>query len=69
MTPIVAIIGALGIALTIYIGYRASLSDRKLFSISLLALFGGLLFESFRLSRNWKTVIAIFFWLLFVQPT
>lgn len=61
LTPIVAIIGALGIALTIYIGYRASLSDRKLFSISLLALFGGLLFESFRLSRNWKTVIAIFF--------
>jgi hypothetical protein len=60
LLPIVAIICALGIALTIYIGYRASLSDRKLFSISLLALFGGLLFESFRVSNSWKTVIAIF---------
>jgi hypothetical protein len=60
LTPIVAIIGALGSALTIYIGYRASLSDRKLFSISLLALFGGLLFESFRVSDSWKTVITIF---------
>ena len=58
LTPIVAIIGALGIALTIYIGYRASLSDRKLFSISLLALFGGLLFESFRLS-DWFAISLI----------
>jgi hypothetical protein len=60
LTPIVAIIGAIGVALTIYIAYRTSLSDRKLFSISLLALFGGLLFESFRVSENWKAVIAIF---------
>lgn len=61
LTPIIVIICVLGLALTIYIAYRASLSDRKLFSISLLALFGGLLFESFRVSNSWKTVIAIFF--------
>lgn len=60
LTPVVAIIGIIGLALTIYIAYRTSLSDRKLFSISLLALFGGLLFESFRVSDSWKTVIAIF---------
>lgn len=60
LTPIIAIIGVIGFALTIYIAYRTSLSDRKLFSISLLALFGGLLFESFRVSNNWKTVTAIF---------
>lgn len=59
LTPVVAIIGILGLALTIYIAYRSSLSDRKLFSVSLLALFGGLLFESFRVSDK-KTVIAIF---------
>ena len=50
----------LGIALTIYIGYRASISDRKLFSVSLIALFAGLLFESIRVSGSWKTVIGIF---------
>ena len=60
LTPIIAIIGVIGVALTIYIAYRTSLSDRKLFSISLLALFGGLLFESFRVSDNWKTLTAIF---------
>lgn len=60
LTPVVAIVGVLGLALTIYIAYRTSMSDRKLFSISLLALFGGLLFESFRVSDNWKTVIVIF---------
>jgi hypothetical protein len=60
LTPVVAIIGVIGLALTIYITYRTSLSDRKLFSISLLALFGGLLFESFRVSDNRKSVIAIF---------
>jgi hypothetical protein len=60
LTPVVAIIGIIGLTLTIYIAYRTSLSDRKLFSISLLALFGGLLFESFRISDSWKTVIAIF---------
>jgi hypothetical protein len=46
--------------LTIYIGYRTSLSNRKLFSVSLLALFAGLLYESFRISENWKIVVAIF---------
>lgn len=46
--------------LTIYIGYRALISERKLFSISLLALFSGLLFESFRITNNWKDVIYKF---------
>src|SRR5690606_39022083 len=60
LIPLIAIICVLALVLTIYIAYRASFSDRKLFSISLLALFGGLLFESFRISNSWKTVIAIF---------
>lgn len=58
--PIVIVVGLIGLLLTLYIGYRASISDRKLFSVSLLALFGGLLFESFRVSDNWKTVLSIF---------
>lgn len=60
LTPFVIIAGLLGLTLTIYIGYRASISDRKLFSVSLIALFGGLLFESFKVSDNWKTVVGIF---------
>lgn len=58
--PIVIVIGIIGLLLTLYIGYRASISDRKLFSISLLALFAGLLFESIRVSGSWKTVAGIF---------
>ncbi len=60
LTPVIVVIGILGLALTIYIAYRTSLSNRKLFSISLLALFCGILFESFRVSNSWKTVMAIF---------
>lgn len=60
LTPIVVILGIVGLALTIYIGYRTSLSNRKLFSVSILALFAGLLYESFRVSDKWKTVVAIF---------
>ena len=60
LTPYLIIAGVLGLALTVYIGYRASISDRKLFSISLIALFAGLLFESIRVSGSWKTVAGIF---------
>jgi hypothetical protein len=60
LTPIVIVVGVIGILITLYIGYRASISDRKLFSVSLLALFAGLLFESIRVSGSWKTVAGIF---------
>jgi hypothetical protein len=60
LTPYLIIAGLLGLALTVYIGYRASISDRKIFSISLIALFAGLLFESIRVSGSWKTVAGIF---------
>lgn len=60
LTPFIIVLGLIGLLLTFYIGYRASVSDRKLFSISLLALFAGLLFESFRVSDNWKTILSIF---------
>ena len=58
--PIVIVVGVIGLLLTLYIGYRATISDKKLFSISLLALFSGLLFESIRVSGSWKTVAGIF---------
>jgi predicted outer membrane lipoprotein len=60
LTPIIILLGIVSFILTIYIGYRTSLIERKLFSVSLLALFAGLIFESFRVSDSWKMVVHIF---------
>lgn len=60
LTPFAIILAIVGLLLTIYIGYRAYNSDRNLFSISLVAVFAGLFFESFRISKNWKDVIYTF---------
>lgn len=54
-------LGAIGLVLTIYIGYSTSISEQKIFSISLLALFAGLLFESFLVSDKWENVVYTFF--------
>lgn len=56
----VIIIGVIGLLFTIYLAYRASIYDKKLFSGSIIALFAGLLFESFRVSKSWKTIIFVF---------
>jgi hypothetical protein len=60
LMPIAITIGFIGLALTLYIAYRASISDRKLFSVSIIAMFAGLLYESYRVSDSWKNVVAIF---------
>lgn len=59
LTPYIIIAGIIGLVLTVYILYRASVSDKTLFNISLLALFAGLLFESFRVSDNKWSVFGI----------
>ncbi|QIL76874.1 hypothetical protein [Hymenobacter sp. HDW8] len=61
----IIVAAVLGTVLTGYIAYRASLSEQKFFSLSLLALFTGLLFESFRITNNWKHVIYKFIWSYF----
>jgi hypothetical protein len=60
LTPLLIVAGVIGIFLSIYIAYRASISEQKLFSISLTTLIAGLLFESIRVSGSWKTVAGIF---------
>ncbi|WP_132051887.1 hypothetical protein [Pseudocnuella soli] len=60
LMPYLIIAALIGLTLTFYIGYRASISDRQLFSVGLLALIAGLMFETFRVSDNWKLVILIF---------
>ncbi|WP_316839084.1 hypothetical protein [Pedobacter gandavensis] len=53
-------LGIIAVVLTFYIAYISSLSERKLFSLSLVALFAGLLFESFRITDKWKNVVYKF---------
>ncbi len=57
---LITIAGIAGALLTCYIAYRASISDRKLFSVSILALFAGLLFESLRILENKRSIFGTF---------
>lgn len=56
----ITIAGIIGAVLTGYIAYRASVSDRKLFSVGMLAMFAGLLFESFRILENKRSLFSTF---------
>ena len=44
------------IGFTIYIGYRISVSERKLLPFSIVFLSVGVIVESFRISKNWKII-------------
>ncbi len=57
---VVAGLVALAVFFTIYLGHRISLLDGRLFSVGLLALFAGVLVESFRITADWKKVPLIF---------
>ena len=54
------IIGALIIAAIILLVWKISSTEHRIFSISFIALLSGVLFESFRIADNWKTVVYIF---------
>ena len=54
------IIGLLIIVSIAFFVRKISLTEHRIFSISFIALLAGVLFESFRITDNWKTVIYIF---------
>lgn len=54
------IIGLIGLTSIIFITYKVFMSDEKIFSIGLIAAFSGLLFEGFRISKNWKRFVKVF---------
>lgn len=56
----IVILAVITVVFTGYVGYRISLSSRSFFPLALLALVAGLLFESFRISDNWRKVIYQF---------
>lgn len=60
LMPVIVLLSMIGLILTIYIAYRSSISPRKFFSVSMLALLAGVLFESFRISDNWRDMTYIF---------
>jgi hypothetical protein len=53
------VLGVLAIALTFFIGYRAAMSNERLISIGMVAMFAGLLFESLRVADNWRDVVLV----------
>ena len=74
LKPIMIVISAICIVLTVYHIYKASVGGYKLFSISILALFTGILYESLRVTNNRTTVIyqfigAYFLSFLFSLPS
>lgn len=58
--PLFVIVCIIAVVFTVFIGYRIAVSPQKLFTVGMLALFGGLLFESIRVSENPKMIIPIF---------
>jgi hypothetical protein len=60
LMPFILVFGGLATILSIYIAIKAAQSEERLFSLAMLALFAGLLFESFIISSNWKVIIATF---------
>lgn len=54
------IIGVIIFSVLFLLFYKISTSEHKILSISYIALLAGVLFESFRITDNWKTVIYIF---------
>lgn len=57
ITQVLWIIGFLCLIFTFYIVFRVSISDRKLWSVSFIALFLGLILESYRLCKSWKQIL------------
>lgn len=56
LKPYLIVVGLLLLGLTIYVGFRLQSSSRHLIPISVIALLGGVLFESKRLTEKWLTI-------------
>jgi hypothetical protein len=63
----ILVLGAASLAFSCFIMYKASISGLKLFSVSLIAIFAGMLYESFRILDHWKTVLAVFITAYFIS--
>nr|HPN18946.1 hypothetical protein [Chitinophagales bacterium] len=48
------------ISLIVFVIYKTITSEQKIFTIGILALFCGVLFENFRISEKWVDIIVVF---------
>lgn len=60
LMPFFVCLSVFAIAFTLFIIYKITISERRFFSISLIALLSGVLIESYRVSKNWKIVFFKF---------
>lgn len=60
LMPFFVWLSVFAITFTLFIIYKITISERKFFSISLIALLSGVLIESYRVSKNWKIVFFKF---------
>ena len=56
---VLSVLAAIGF--TIYIGYRVSVSERKLLPFSVVFMSVGVIVESFRICKDWKIIAKNFF--------
>lgn len=60
LMPFFVWVSIFALAFTLFIVYKITVSERRFFSISLIALLSGVLIESYRISKDWKIVFFKF---------
>jgi hypothetical protein len=61
LVPLIVFLGILCAIFSYHLGKEAIKSEINLISINLMALFAGLILESYRISKNWETLILKIF--------
>ncbi|MDP1726344.1 MAG: hypothetical protein Q8M15_06140 [Bacteroidota bacterium] len=59
LKPYLYVLGGLLLVLTIFVGFKLHLSERRLIPISILAIIIGAIFEGKRIIEKWKTVFFL----------
>ena len=67
LKPVMIIVSVFSVVLTVYQVHRAHEGGYQLFSVSILALFAGILFESLRVTDNRMSVIYQFIGAYFIS--
>lgn len=60
LMPFFVWVSIFALVFTLFIVYKITVSERRFFSISLIALLSGVLIESYRISKDWKIVFFKF---------
>jgi threonine/homoserine efflux transporter RhtA len=59
--PLIAtVLAGIGILVPIYLGYKSDSLLSRSFSVSMAMLFAGMIVESLRIAKSWKSISLIF---------